>query len=283
MVNMLPREDLLTDKIIFADTRLSHLSGSTDLEPGDLLGTSLSPLVQVPLATLGHPSLDPPASPPTLGVHALHDNIPVASEDPPPADPHDPPTAPCSQLLARLDADQRTSFVNLWDRLPPHLRDIIFDLHGSGWSPSVIGSLGDVLCEFPDVFSTSKTDFGSCSLMPFKITVPPNSEPVTSRPYSINPILTKKADAVLDQYLAAGLIQHSTSPYSSPMVAIPKKDGGVRITINYKKLNAISSLGQLPIPRVDEVLNYLGKGRILSLFDLVSSFHQITSTRIPSL
>ena len=60
------------------------------------------------------------------------------------------------------------------------------------------------------------------------------------------------------------------------MVAIPKKDGDVRIPINYKKLNAISSLGQLPIPRVDEVLDSLGKGRIFSLFDLVSSFHQIT-------
>ena len=59
------------------------------------------------------------------------------------------------------------------------------------------------------------------------------------------------------------------------MVAIPKKDGGVRITINYKKPNAISSLEQLPIPRVDEVLDSLGKGRIFSLFDLVS-FHQIT-------
>ena len=59
------------------------------------------------------------------------------------------------------------------------------------------------------------------------------------------------------------------------MVAIPKKDGGVRITINYKKLNAISSLGQLPIPRVDEVLDSLGKGCIFSLFDWVSSFHQI--------
>ena len=258
-VNMLPRENLLTDEVIF----VSHghqtipLSGSTDLEPGDPLGTSLSPLVQVPLATLGHPSLDLPASPPTPGVHALHGNIPVASENPP-------------------SADQRTSFLNRWDRLPPHLRDIIFDLHGSGWSPSVIDSLGDVLCEFPDVFSTSKTDSGSCSLMPFKIIVPPDSEPVTSRPYRINPILAKKADAVLDQYLAAGLIQHSTSPSSSPMVAIPKKDGGVRITINYKKLNAISSLGQLPIPRVDEVFDSLGNGRIFSLFDLVSSFHQIT-------
>ena len=84
------------------------------------------------------------------------------------------------------------------------------------------------------------------------------------------------ADAVLDQYLAAGLIQHSTSPYFSPKVAIPKKDGGVRKTISYKKMNAISSLGQLPIFRVDEVLDSLGKGRIFYLFNLVSSFSQTT-------
>ena len=49
------------------------------------------------------------------------------------------------------------------------------------------------------------------------------------------------------------------------MVAIPKKDGIVRITVNYKTLNTINSLGQLPIPHVDEVLDSLGKGRIFSL------------------
>ena len=45
--------------------------------------------------------------------------------------------------------------------------------------------------------------------------------------------------------------------------------------MNYKKLNQISKLNQLPIPRVDQVLDSLGSGRVLSLFDLVSSFHQI--------
>ena len=84
MVKMISREDLLPDTVIFGSDghQTIPLSGSTDLYPGDLLGTSLSPLVQVPLATLGHPSLNPPAPPPTPGAHALHDNIPVASENP---------------------------------------------------------------------------------------------------------------------------------------------------------------------------------------------------------
>ena len=54
---------------------------------------------------------------------------------------------------------------------------------------------------------------------------------------SHKPILAKEVDATLNQYLAVGLIQHSTSPYSSPLVVIPKNSGGVRITVNYKKLN----------------------------------------------
>ena len=49
--------------------------------------------------------------------------------------------------------------------------------------------------------------------------------------------------------------------------------------MNYKKLNQISKLSQLPIPRVDQVLHSRGSGRVLSLFDLVSSFHQIKAHR----
>ncbi|CAB1107716.1 unnamed protein product [Ectocarpus sp. CCAP 1310/34] len=76
-----------------------------------------------------------------------------------------------------------------------------------------------------------------------------------------------------------GLIQHSTSPYSSSLVAIPEKSGGVRITVNYRKLNKLCALSQLPIPRVDDTLDKLLKGKIYSLFDMKSSFHQITVHR----
>ena len=50
------------------------------------------------------------------------------------------------------------------------------------------------------------TDFGSCSLMLFEISVPERSARVTSRPHRINPILAKEVYATLNQYLAASLI-----------------------------------------------------------------------------
>ena len=132
-----------------------------------------------------------------------------------------------------------------------------------------------MLCEFLDAFSTLKKDFGSCSLMPFEISVPESSAPVTCRPHRINPVLAKEVEATLNNYVAGELIQHSTSPHSIPLVVIPITSEGVRIKVNYKKLNEISKISHLPIPRVDQVLDSLGSGRVFFLFDLVSSFHQI--------
>ena len=143
-------------------------------------------------------------------------------------------TSPSTALLQRLKLDQRSSFLRAWARLPPHLREIAFDLHDLGWTPSAIEQLGDVVCEFADVFPTSKTDFGSYAMMLFEISVPEGSAPVTSRPHRINPILAKEVDATLNKHLAAGLIQHPTSPYSSPLVVIPKTVSYTHLTLPTK-------------------------------------------------
>ena len=116
-----------------------------------------------------------------------------------------------------------------------HHREISFDFHLPGWDPDVITQLRDTLIEFADVFSTSPTEFGSCSLLPFQISVPSDSRPVTSRPYRLNLLVAKQMGTILDECLAAGLMQHSTSPYASPGVIIPEKSGVIRPTINYKR------------------------------------------------
>ena len=58
-------------------------------------------------------------------------------------------TAPSPTPLKRLNSDQRSSFLRVWARLLPHLREIAVDLHDPGWTPAVIALLGDVRCEFP--------------------------------------------------------------------------------------------------------------------------------------
>ena len=196
------------------------LTGVADLEPGDLVGVAHAPFLNFPLGALQHATH---AAEPHPG-QAAHCRVSAVTSSPDTGEAAPAVTPPSPALLKRLNPDRRSSFLRVWVRLPPHLREIAFDLHDPDCPPPVVEELGDVLFEFPDVF-TSKTEFGSCSLMPFEISVPEGSDPVTSRPHRLNPILAKGVDAALDHYLAAGLVQHSTLPYSSPLVVILKKSG----------------------------------------------------------
>ena len=81
------------------------LSGSTDLEPGDLLGT-YSLLILIPTSALQNINTEPLPT----GAHALHDSIPVADDGLPPTEPTPLPKVPCPKLLQRLSRDQRTTF-----------------------------------------------------------------------------------------------------------------------------------------------------------------------------
>ena len=59
-------------------------------------------------------------------------------------------------------------------------------------------------------------------------------------------------------------------------MCVPKKSGGIRITVNYQKMNKVTEIPQIAIPRVDEVLGTLGGGSVFSAFDLLSGFTQLT-------
>ena len=236
------------------------LKGYRDLEPGEILGTASAPLLRVPLEALAPHDV-------------LNDVTPVAesllfSASSSLATTVTPDTSdePFSEILHRLDDGQRESFLRLWSTVPPHIRRIDFALDAPGWEPSAIDALCVTLAEYADMFSLSKLDYGACSLRLFEIQVPPGTQPIQSRPYRLNPVLSKQADAILDSYLAAVLIQYSTSPWFSPLVSVPKKPGSIRITVNYQKLNKVTEIPQVAIPHVDEVLDVLGGGSVVSLF-----------------
>ena len=162
------------------------------------------------------------------------------------------------------------------EQYPPHIRRIDLALDAAGWDPTAIDALSTTLTTYADVFSSSKLDYGESSLRPFEIKVPPGTQPIQSRPYRLNPVLSKQVDAIFDSYRAAGLIQHSASPWSSSLVRVPKKSGGIRTAVNYQKLNKLTEIPQIAIPRVDEVLDTLGVGSVFSVFDLFSGFTQLT-------
>ncbi|CAM9890096.1 unnamed protein product [Sphacelaria rigidula] len=95
------------------------------------------------------------------------------------------------------------------------------------------------------------------------------------RPYRTNPLIAGKIQAVLDEYLSAGLIRHSTSPWAFPLVVVQKKNGKIRLTVNYQRLNAVNKIARLPLPHIDKIIDSLGGGKVFSNFDMQSGYHQL--------
>ena len=186
LVDMLPQPSILSmqEHFVASGRQLFPLTGVADLEPADLVGVAHDPLLSVPLGALQHATH---AAEPHPGQFA-DCQVSAVTSSPDTGEAASVVTSPSPALLERLNPDHRPSFLRVWAQLPPHLRKIAFHLQDLGWTPPAIEQLGDVLCELPDVFSTSKTDFGSCSLMPSEISVPEGSAPVTSRPHRINSI-----------------------------------------------------------------------------------------------
>ena len=262
-------QDSLEHFSLRADKRF--LSWDIETSNRGTICTASLPLLRVPLETLvshdtQHDATTIAESPAALAHPSTATNVtPDASDDPP------------NGLLHRLDDVPRESFTRLWNTVPPHIQQIAPD--APGWKPSAIDAidaLGSTFTEYVDIFPSSKLDYGVCSLRPFEINVPHGTQPIQSRPYRLNPVLSKQVDAILDSYLAAGLIQHSTSPWSRLLVCVPNKSGGIRITVNYQKLNKVTEDSPIAIPRVDEVLDTLGCGSVFSVFDIFSGFTQLT-------
>lgn len=84
-----------------------------------------------------------------------------------------------------------------------------------------------------------------------------------------------KIERQIAAMLAAGLIQPSQSPFSSPILLVKKKDGTWRCYVDYRALNAVIVKDHFPMPTIDELLDDLGQASWFSKLDLRQGFDQI--------
>src|SRR5436189_2545616 len=79
----------------------------------------------------------------------------------------------------------------------------------------------------------------------------------------------------LDQLLKDGKINPSTSPYGAPVLFVKKKDGTLRMCIDYRALNSQTIQNRYALPRIDELFDRLHGAKIYSKIDLTSGYYQI--------
>src|SRR5438552_15150914 len=75
--------------------------------------------------------------------------------------------------------------------------------------------------------------------------------------------------------LKKGIIRKSKSPWSSPVVFVPKKGGEIRFCIDYRKLNKVTKKDNHPLPRIDEMLDKFEGSQWFSSIDLASAYWQV--------
>ena len=94
----------------------------------------------------------------------------------------------------------------------------------------------------------------------------PRRQPVRRMPYSVRQEVAKQ----LQDMQAAGVITQSCSPWASPVLLVRKKDGSHQFCIDYRQLNVLTKPDRYPLPRIDDLLDQLGKSHYFSTLDLAS-------------
>ena len=102
-----------------------------------------------------------------------------------------------------------------------------------------------------------------------------NSPPVRQPVRRVSPHKREEASCLLKDMLDKKIIQPSRSPWASPIVLVPKKDGSVRFCIDYRKVNAATRRDAYPLPRIDDTLDTLAGARWFSTLDMVSGYWQV--------
>jgi hypothetical protein len=108
-----------------------------------------------------------------------------------------------------------------------------------------------------------------------KIDLVPGATPQSRPVYRLSPIELQELKKQLDELLEAGYIRPSKSPYGAPAIFVKKKDGTMRMCLDYRALNKITIKNRYPLPRIEELFDQVQGAKVFSKIDLRSAYHQV--------
>ena len=127
-----------------------------------------------------------------------------------------------------------------------------------------------IVGEFSDVFLDDIAGLPPEREVEFTIELIPGTEPISFPPYRMASTELRELKAQLEELLSKGFIRPSISPWGALVLFVKKKDGILRLCIDYRQLNRVTIHNQYPLPRIDELFDQLQGSRVYSKIELRS-------------
>jgi len=122
-------------------------------------------------------------------------------------------------------------------------------------------------------FSRTDDDIGCIEKLQLRISLK-DTEPVAKTYFSMPKPLYREMKDYVHDLIAQGWVEKSTSTYASPVVCVRKKDGSLRLCIDFREVNRKTLPDRQPIPRVQDIMDGLGGNSWFSLLDQGKAYHQ---------
>ncbi|KAL3987009.1 ubiquitin carboxyl-terminal hydrolase 12/46 [Sarotherodon galilaeus] len=186
-------------------------------------------------------------------------------------------TLPAKAIIAEISAIQSIQCQERsHDRMPPNpvTSGFNFNFGNSPLTPEWKSRVTEKLNALHDVFAKHDLDFGKTDKVKHQIKLS-DPTPFKQRPRPIHP---QDLDAVrqhLKELVDSGVIRESDSPFASPIVVVRKKNGSVRLCIDYRKLNLQTIKDAHALPKLEDTFTALSGSEWFSVLDLKSGYYQI--------
>ena len=132
-----------------------------------------------------------------------------------------------------------------------------------------------IVREFSDVFKEDLLGIPPDREIDFQIELALGTEPISKVPYRMAPLDLKELKVQMEELMSKGFVKPSTSPWGALILFVKKKDGSLRLCIDYREFNKVTFRNQYPLPRIDDLLDQLQGVRVFSKIDLRSGYHQL--------
>lgn len=129
--------------------------------------------------------------------------------------------------------------------------------------------------EFPDVFPDKLPGLPPDRQLEFTIDLEPGAAPISKVPYRMAPKELAELKLQLQELLDLGFIRPNVSPWGAHVLFVKKKDGTLRICIDYRELNKVTLKNKYPLPKIDELFDQIKGASVFSKIDLRSEYHQL--------